>query len=260
MHAGKTLLGSATPSLDSYFNALAGKFGLVELKERYGSALPPEVVAVDTRELKRKKIMKHPLFSPPLISEMEKSLAAGEQVILFQNRRGFAPMMECRACGWIPRCTNCDVSMTFHKRQGLLVCHYCGYSIRPPQQCPSCGADDFQFFGFGTEKVEEATRQLFPSARVVRMDLDTARTRTAYERIIGDFEQQRTDILIGTQMISKGLDFAHVGVVGILHADGLMNYPDFRAHERAFQLMVQVSGRAGRRDQRGKVILQTAQP
>lgn len=260
MHAGKTLLGSATPSLDSYFNALAGKFALVELKERYGGALPPEVVAVDTRELKRKKIMKHPLFSPPLVAEMEKSLAAGEQVILFQNRRGFAPMMECRACGWVPRCTNCDVSMTFHKRQGLLVCHYCGYSIRPPQQCPSCGADDFQFFGFGTEQVEESTRQLFPSARVVRMDLDTARTRTAYERIIGDFEQQRTDILIGTQMISKGLDFAHVGVVGILHADGLMNYPDFRAHERAFQLMVQVSGRAGRRDRRGKVILQTAQP
>lgn len=260
MHGGKTLLGSATPSLDSYFNALSGKFGLVELKERYGGALPPEMLIVDTKEMKRKKLMKHPLFSPPLLAEIERTLAAGEQVILFQNRRGFAPMMECKACGWVPRCANCDVSMTYHKRQGLLVCHYCGYSLRPPQQCPACGTDDFQLFGFGTEKVEEEAQALFPSARIVRMDLDTTRTRTAYERIIHDFEQQRTDILIGTQMISKGLDFAHVGVVGILHADGLMNYPDFRAYERAFQLMVQVSGRAGRRDKRGKVVLQTSQP
>ena len=260
MHGGKTLLGSATPSIDSYFNALAGKYGLVELKTRFGTHQSPKIIPVNTKELKRKKQMKHPLFSPPLIQSMRQALDNGEQIILFQNRRGFAPVTECKECGWVPRCVNCDVSMTYHKYHNNLVCHYCGYTIRLPEVCPSCGSSDFQMQGFGTEKVEEEIALLFPDVHVVRMDMDTARTRTAYERIIGDFDKGNTQILIGTQMISKGLDFGNVGVVGILNADGLMNYPDFRAHERAFQLMLQVSGRTGRRDKQGTVILQTSQP
>ncbi len=260
MHGGKTLLGSATPSIDSYFNALAGKYGLVELKTRFGTHQSPKIIPVNVKELKRKKQMKHPLFSPPLIQSMRQALDNGEQIILFQNRRGFAPVTECKECGWVPRCVNCDVSMTYHKYHNNLVCHYCGYTIRLPEVCPSCGSSDFQMQGFGTEKVEEEIALLFPDVHVVRMDMDTARTRTAYERIIGDFDKGNTQILIGTQMISKGLDFGNVGVVGILNADGLMNYPDFRAHERAFQLMLQVSGRTGRRDKQGTVILQTSQP
>lgn len=260
MHGGKTLLGSATPSIDSYFNALAGKYGLVELKTRFGTHQSPQIIPVNIKELKRKKQMKHPLFSPPLIQSMRQALDNGEQIILFQNRRGFAPVTECKECGWVPRCVNCDVSMTYHKYHNNLVCHYCGYTIRLPEVCPSCGSSDFQMQGFGTEKVEEEIALLFPDVHVVRMDMDTARTRTAYERIIGDFDKGNTQILIGTQMISKGLDFGNVGVVGILNADGLMNYPDFRAHERAFQLMLQVSGRTGRRDKQGTVILQTSQP
>ena len=260
MHGGKTLLGSATPSIDSYFNALAGKYGLVELKTRFGTHQSPKIIPVNTKELKRKKQMKHPLFSPPLIQSMRQALDNGEQIILFQNRRGFAPVTECKECGWVPRCVNCDVSMTYHKYHNNLVCHYCGYTIRLPEVCPSCGSSDFQMQGFGTEKVEEEIALLFPDVHVVRMDMDTARTRTAYERIIGDFDKGNTQILIGTQMISKGLDFGNVGIVGILNADGLMNYPDFRAHERAFQLMLQVSGRTGRRDKQGTVILQTSQP
>jgi len=204
--------------------------------------------------------MKHPIFSPPLIQSMRQALDNGEQVILFQNRRGFAPITECKECGWVPRCVNCDVSMTYHKYHNNLVCHYCGYTIRLPEICPSCGSSNFQMQGFGTEKVEEEIALLFPDVNVERMDMDTTRTRTAYERIIGDFDKGKTQILIGTQMISKGLDFGNVGVVGILNADGLMNYPDFRAHERAFQLMLQVSGRTGRRDKQGTVILQTSQP
>lgn len=260
MHGGKTLLGSATPSIDSYFNALAGKYGLVELKTRFGTHQSPKIIPVNVKELKRKKQMKHPLFSPPLIQSMRQALDNGEQIILFQNRRGFAPVTECKECGWVPRCVNCDVSMTYHKYHNNLVCHYCGYTIRLPEVCPSCGSSDFQMQGFGTEKVEEEIALLFPDVHVVRMDMDTAHTRTAYERIIGDFDKGNTQILIGTQMISKGLDFGHVGVVGILNADGLMNYPDFRAYERAFQLMLQVSGRTGRRDKQGTVILQTSQP
>ena len=260
MHGGKTLLGSATPSIDSYFNALTGKYGLVELKVRFGTHQSPQIIPVNIKELKRKKQMKHPLFSPPLIQSMRQALDNGEQIILFQNRRGFAPVTECKECGWVPRCVNCDVSMTYHKYHNNLVCHYCGYTIRLPEVCPSCGSSDFQMQGFGTEKVEEEIALLFPDVHVVRMDMDTARTRTAYERIIGDFDKGNTQILIGTQMISKGLDFGNVGVVGILNADGLMNYPDFRAHERAFQLMLQVSGRTGRRDKQGTVILQTSQP
>lgn len=260
MHGAKTILGSATPSIDSYFNATRGKYGLVELATRYGNCLMPEIIITNIKELRRKKIMKDTLFSPLLVEKMRDALALGKQVILFQNRRGFAPMMECRSCGWVPRCVNCDVSLTYHKHQGLLVCHYCGHTIPLPQQCPACHSTELRMMGFGTEKVEEEVQRLFPSAKMERMDLDTARTRKAYERIISDFASGKTQILIGTQMLSKGLDFGNVSVVGILNADGLMNYPDFRAHERAFQLMVQVSGRAGRRDKRGTVILQTSQP
>lgn len=260
MHGAKILLGSATPSIDSYFNASTGKYGLVELNTRYGDCIPPEIIPVNTRELKRKKIMKDTLFSPLLIDKIKKALSGGEQAILFQNRRGFAPMIECKSCGWVPHCVNCDVSLTYHKSYNQLVCHYCGYTFQLPQFCPECKGAELRMMGFGTEKVEEEIVSLFPSVSVERMDLDTTRTRIAYERIIADFEKGKTQILIGTQMLSKGLDFGNVSVVGILNADSLMNYPDFRAYERAFQLMVQVSGRAGRRDKRGTVILQTSQP
>ena len=255
MHGAKTLLGSATPSIDSYFNATIGKYGLVELTTRYGDRLMPDI-----KELRRKKIMKDTLFSPVLVEKLSEALGKGEQVILFQNRRGFAPVIECKECGWVPHCVNCDVSLTYHKFRNELVCHYCGYKIQLPHQCPECQSLELRTMGFGTEMVEEEIATLFPSAKVERLDFDTARTRAAYERIIADFEKGKTQILIGTQMLSKGLDFGNVSVVGILNADSLMNFPDFRAHERAFQLMVQVSGRAGRRDKRGTVVLQTSQP
>lgn len=260
MHGAKTLLGSATPSIDTYFNATTGKYGLVELTTRYGDCLMPDILPVDIKELRRKKIMKETLFSPLLVEKVRAALDRGEQAILFQNRRGFAPMIECKSCGWVPHCINCDVSLTYHKYRNQLVCHYCGYTYQLPQQCPECKSPELKMMGFGTEKVEEEIATLFPAAKVERMDFDTARTRTAYERIIADFEKGKTQILIGTQMLSKGLDFGNVSVVGILNADSLMNYPDFRAHERAYQLMVQVSGRAGRRDKQGTVILQTSQP
>jgi primosomal protein N' (replication factor Y) len=261
MHGGKTLLGSATPSIDSYYNATTGKYGLVELNARFGDCPTPEIIPVDIKELKRKKIMKKDtLFSPLLVQKMQAALEGGEQSILFQNRRGFAPVMECRECGWVPRCMNCDVSLTYHKYHNRLECHYCGYRETLPAKCPQCGSTELKMMGFGTEKVEEEVATLFPSVKTERLDFDSAKTRNAYERIISDFEKGKTRILTGTQMLSKGLDFANVSVVGILNADSLMNYPDFRAHERAFQLMVQVSGRAGRRDKRGVVILQTSQP
>ena len=254
MHGAKTLLGSATPSIDSYFNATIGKYGLVELTTRYGDRLMPEILTVDIKELRRKKIMKDTLFSPVLVEKLSEALGKGEQVILFQNRRGFAPVIECKECGWVPHCVNCDVSLTYHKFRNELVCHYCGYKIQLPHHCPECQSPELRTMGFGTEMVEEEIATLFPSAKVERLDFDTARTRAAYERIIADFEKGKTQILIGTQMLSKGLDFGNVSVVGILNADSLMNFPDFRAHERAFQLMVQVSGRAG------TVVLQTSQP
>ncbi len=260
MHGGKTLLGSATPSIDSYYNALTGKFGLVELTTRYNDQLMPDIIAVDIKELKRKKVMKDTLFSPLLVQKVSEALSKDEQVILFQNRRGFAPMMECKECGWVPHCQNCDVSLTYHKYHNRLECHYCGYSEPLPRQCPECSGKELKMVGFGTEKIEEEVAFLFPSASIERLDFDSARTRKAYERILSDFERGKTRILVGTQMLSKGLDFANVSVVGILNADSLMNYPDFRAHERAYQLMAQVSGRAGRRDKRGTVILQTSQP
>lgn len=256
MYGAKTLLGTATPSIETWHNATSGKYGLVELKERYKEIQLPEIVPVDIFELQRKKRMNGP-FSPLLLQYIREALEQKEQVILFQNRRGFAPMIECHTCGWVPKCKNCDVSLTFHKGLNQLTCHYCGYTYQPPRQCPACEGTDLRHRGFGTEKIEDDIKILFPEASVARMDLDTTRTRAAYERIIADFEQGKTDILIGTQMVSKGLDFDHVSVVGILNADTMMNYPDFRSYERAFQLMAQVSGRAGRKNKRGRVILQT---
>lgn len=256
MYGAKTLLGTATPSVESYYNACQGKYGLVTLTSRYKDIQLPEIRVVDTKDLQRRKMMTGP-FSPPLIAAVNEALKSGQQVILFQNRRGFAPMIECRTCGWVPKCTNCDVSLTMHKSMNLLTCHYCGYTFRIPTVCPACGGTDLRGRGFGTEKVEEYVGQLFPDARVARMDLDTTRTRNAYGRIIDDFSSGRTNLLIGTQMVSKGLDFDRVSVVGILNADAMLNYPDFRAYEHAFMMMAQVSGRAGRKGQRGKVFLQT---
>ena len=255
-YGAKTLLGTATPSLESWYNAGTGKYGLVELKERYTQIQLPEILPVDIKELQHKKRMNGP-FSPLLLQHIREALEQHAQVILFQNRRGFAPMVECHTCGWVPRCKNCDVSLTYHKGLRQLTCHYCGYTMPVPRRCPACEGTDLRSRGFGTEKIEDDIRALFPEARVARMDLDTTRTRAAYERILADFEQGRTDILIGTQMVSKGLDFEHVNVVGILNADTMLNYPDFRAYERAFQLMAQVAGRAGRKDKRGRVVLQT---
>jgi len=257
MCGAKTLLGTATPSVESWYNATeGGKYALVELKERYREIQLPEIIPVDIKELQRKKRMNGP-FSPLLLQYVREALEQKEQVILFQNRRGFAPMIECHTCGWVPKCKNCDVSLTYHKGLNQLTCHYCGYTQPVPRQCPACEGVDLRNRGFGTEKIEDDVKAIFPEARVARMDLDTTRTRTAYERIIHDFQQGRTDILIGTQMVSKGLDFDHVSVVGILNADTMMNYPDFRAYERAFQLMAQVAGRAGRKNKRGRVVLQT---
>lgn len=256
MYDAKTLLGTATPSAESYYNATQGKYGLVSLTTRYQGIELPEIQVIDTKDLQRRKMMTGP-FSPTLIAAINEALQNDQQVILFQNRRGFAPMIECRTCGWVPKCTNCDVSLTMHKRMNLLTCHYCCYTYQVPTVCPACGATDLRGRGYGTEKVEEYVRQLFPEARVARMDLDTTRTRNAYERLIDDFSCGRTNLLIGTQMVSKGLDFDRVSVVGILNADTMLNYPDFRAYEHAFMMMAQVSGRAGRKGARGKVLLQT---
>ena len=259
MFKAKALLGTATPSLESYHNAKMGKYGLVELKERYQGIELPEIQVVDTADLQRRKMMAGP-FSPLLLMRVREALENGEQAILFQNRRGFAPVIECHQCGWVPTCQHCDVSLTYHRQMNQLTCHYCGYTYRVPTECPCCGSTDLRTRGFGTEKIEEQVREVFPEARISRMDLDTTRTRNAYERIISDFSARRTNILIGTQMVSKGLDFDHVSVVGILNADGMLNQPDFRAYEHAYMMMSQVSGRAGRKNKRGLVILQTKQP
>ena len=256
MYGAKTLLGTATPSIESWQNAREGKYGFVQLKERYKEIRLPEIIPVDIKELHRKKRMVGQ-FSPLLIQYMKEALEQKEQVILFQNRRGFAPMVECRTCGWVPKCKNCDVSLTYHKGINQLTCHYCGYTYQLPKSCPACEGTELVNRGFGTEKIEDDIKILFPEAAVARMDLDTTRTRSAYEKIIADFEQGKTDILIGTQMVSKGLDFDHVSIVGILNADTMLNYPDFRSYERAFQLMAQVAGRAGRKNKRGRVVLQT---
>lgn len=259
MHGAKTLLGTATPSLETYANCLNGKFGLVELFARHLEMEMPEILAVNIKELKRKKIMKT-LFSPFLSETIGEALTAGEQVILFQNRRGYAPILECKACGWTPKCENCDVSLTIHKYHRKLTCHYCGYERELLHTCPACGTPDLKTHGFGTEQIEEEVRAQFPKARIARMDTDTTRSRHSYEQIIHQFESGKTDILIGTQMVTKGLDFDHVRVVGVLNADQMLNFPDFRAYERSFQLMAQVSGRAGRKGKRGKVVIQTSDP
>ena len=258
MVGAKTLLGTATPSLESYHNAMTGKYGLVELKERYKGIELPEIQVVDTADLARRKMMAGP-FSPLLLTRIREALERGEQAILFQNRRGFAPVIECHQCGWVPTCQHCDVKLTLHRQLNQLTCHYCGYTYRVPTVCPCCEGTDLRTHGYGTEKIEEQVREVFPEARISRMDLDTTRTRNAYERIISDFGAGRTNILIGTQMISKGLDFDRVSVVGIINADGMLNQPDFRAYEHAFMMMSQVAGRAGRKNKRGLVILQTKQ-
>lgn len=259
MYGAKTLLGTATPSLESYYNAQQGKYGLVEMKTRYQGIQLPEIQVVDVKDLKHRKMMKG-AYSPQLLAAVREALENGEQAILFQNRRGFAPMIECKVCGWVPKCKNCDVSLTLHKNINLLTCHYCGYTYPVPTECPNCGSTELMGRGVGTEKVEDQLSEIFPEARIARMDLDTTRTRNAYERLITDFSTGKTNLLIGTQMISKGLDFDKVRVVGILNADSMLNYPDFRAYEHAFMMMSQVSGRAGRKGKRGLVILQTKSP
>ena len=260
MYAGaKTLLGTATPSMESYYNAKQGKYGLVELSRRYKDIQLPSIEVVDMKDLYRRKMVSGP-FSPRLLSAVRGALERGEQAILFQNRRGFAPMIECRQCSWVPKCPNCDISLTYHKSMNYLSCHYCGYTMKVPEVCPCCESKDIRGRGYGTEKIEDEIRSIFPEARIARMDLDTTHTRNAYERLINDFSTGKNNLLIGTQMVTKGLDFGKVSVVGILNADSMLNYPDFRAYEQAFMMMSQVSGRAGRKGKRGEVILQTKTP
>ena len=260
MYAGaKTLLGTATPSMESYYNAKHGKYGLVELSRRYKDIQLPSIEVVDMKDLYRRKMVSGP-FSPRLLTAVRGALERGEQAILFQNRRGFAPMIECRQCGWVPKCPNCDISLTYHKSMNYLSCHYCGYTMKVPEVCPCCESKDIRGRGYGTEKIEDEIRSIFPEARIARMDLDTTHTRNAYERLINDFSTGKNNLLIGTQMVTKGLDFGKVSVVGILNADSMLNYPDFRAYEQAFMMMSQVSGRAGRKGKRGEVILQTKTP
>lgn len=258
-YGAHTLLGTATPSFESYYHARSGKYALVNLHTRYTQVALPEVRIIDTKEWSKKKLMKGP-FSPPMLQAIGEALENDEQVILFQNRRGFAPIVQCTECGWISKCMHCDVSLTYHKRLNALTCHYCGFSSPVPVSCPSCGSKVLRQKGYGTEKIEDEIHSRFPNAVVSRMDLDTTRTRQSYERILADFETGQTDILIGTQMVSKGLDFDRVRLVGILDADGMLNIPDFRSYERAFQMMAQVAGRAGRRDVQGIVLLQTRNP
>jgi primosomal protein N' (replication factor Y) len=259
MHNAKTILGSASPSIESYNNAINGKYGLIELNERFGFIKLPTIILANTREAYRKKLMvSH--FTPELLQAMDEALSKEEQIILFQNRRGFSPYIECSECGWIPVCIQCSVNLTYHKGIGKLVCHYCGYTTGMPSKCDNCHSSSMVTKGFGTEKIEDEIKIVFPSARVARMDQDTTRNKYSFHKLIRAFEERRIDILIGTQMISKGLDFENLTVVGILNADNLLNYPDFRAHERSFQLMEQVSGRAGRRQKQGKVVIQTSDP
>jgi len=252
----KTLLGSATPSLESYYNAEIGKYGLVLLKKRYGNVQLPQIEVVNMREMARKKMMNGP-FTPQLIERIREALQQEKQIILFQNRRGYAPMMECKTCGWVPRCQKCDVSLTLHRNMRQLTCHYCGATYPIPEKCPNCDEINLMGRGYGTERIEDCLQNIFPSARIARMDLDTTRSRIQYEQIISDFQHFKTDILVGTQMVTKGLDFERVSVVGILNASTMLNQPDFRSYEHAFQMMEQVAGRAGRKDEQGYVVLQT---
>ncbi|GAA3613032.1 primosomal protein N' [Flavivirga amylovorans] len=259
MHEAKILLGSATPSLESYFNAKQNKYGFVEITKRYNDVLMPDIELVDIKDKFKKKLMKGH-FSDRLIEEMTETLNEGHQIILFQNRRGFSPIVECNTCGNSPQCPNCDVSLTYHQYRNQLRCHYCGYNSVMIKDCMACGSSELDNKGFGTEQIEEEVKLLFPDYKVARMDLDTTRGKYGYEKIITALEQQEIDILVGTQMLTKGLDFRNVKLVGIMNADNMLNFPDFRAHERSFQLMLQVSGRAGRTDERGKVLIQTYNP
>ena len=259
LHGACTLLGSATPSVESWLNASIGKYGLVTLKERYGDACLPRVIVSDTLCASRRG-ERQAHFNKILLDKIEEALATRSQVMLFQNRRGFSPYVECGECGWVASCPHCNVTLTYHKRENMLRCHYCGYAVEAPRLCPTCGKGEPEARGFGTEKVEEALQRIFPAARIARLDRDTATSERRYRQIIADFERGETDILVGTQMITKGFDFSRVALVGVLNADNLLNYPDFRASERAFQLMMQVAGRAGRRQTSGEVVIQTSQP
>lgn len=255
----KVLLGSATPSMESYQNAKNGKYGLVELNTRFGNLLMPEILCADLKKERKQKTL-HSHFSSFLLEHISEALKAKEQIILFQNRRGYTPLWNCEICSWTPKCKHCDVSLTYHKHVNQLKCHYCGYVSPPIGSCKSCGSNRLKMLGFGTEKIEDELQLIFQDAKIQRLDLDATRSKNAYENIINDFESRKIDILIGTQMVSKGLDFDHVSLVGILDAELLLNRPDFRAFERSFQLMSQVSGRSGRKHKRGKVILQTSDP
>ena len=259
MHKAKTLLGTATPAIETYYNALQGRYGLVRLTKRFDNIPLPEIQVVNVKELRRTKKMKS-ILSPPLIQDMDQALERKEQIILFQNRRGFSSMIECTTCSWTPHCQHCDVSLTYHKGQNVLVCHYCGAAYSVPSVCAECGTPTLSNIGYGTERIEEEVENQFPQIKTLRMDLDTTRGKRAYERIITDFATNKASVLIGTQMVSKGLDFDNVSIVGILNADNMLNYPDFRAYERAFQMIMQVSGRAGRKNKRGLVTLQTSHP
>jgi len=259
LHNAKTILGSATPAVETYYNALSGKYGMAELNKRYGDMLLPEIIIANIKEqTKQKKMKSH--FSETLFNLTNEALKNKEQVILFQNRRGYSTRIECGDCNWVPECKNCDVTLIYHKQINLLKCHYCGYTMKVPEACPACHSTNLHTKGLGTERIEEETELIFGGAKIARMDLDSTRAKNAYLQILNDFEDRKTDILIGTQMITKGLDFDNVNVVGILNADNMLNFPDFRAHERSFQLMAQVSGRAGRRNKRGKVVIQTYNP
>jgi len=259
LHGANVLLGSATPAVESYYNAKSGKYGLVELKQRFGEATLPEVVTVHIGEESRKGAMSS-YFSVTLLQEMERAIAMKQQVILFQNRRGHTPLLQCKTCGYVAKCIHCDVSLTYHKSSGKLHCHYCGFTEDPLAVCPACGSPHIESKGFGTERVEEELESLLPNARIGRLDLDSTRGKHGFDRVLSAFDDRIYDVLVGTQMVAKGLDFGNVSVIGIIQADGLLNYPDFRAHERAYSLLAQVSGRAGRRDGNGKVIIQTYTP
>lgn len=259
MHGAKTLLGSATPSISTYYKAEEGKYGLVKLTTRYEGVELPVVRIIDTKQSRKRKEMRG-AFSRQLIDECSDALARGEQAIIFQNRRGFAPMVQCKECAWTPKCVNCDVTLTYHKRVNLLSCHYCGHTMTLPTVCPACGQPTIEVIGYGTERIEDDIEQHFPEAKIARMDLDTTRSKSGYEKIIESFSSRRTQILVGTQMVTKGLDFEGVSVVGIVNADTMINFPDFRSHERAFNMMEQVAGRAGRRQRQGIVCIQTSSP
>tara|TARA_R100000306_G_scaffold14139_2_gene17042 strand:+ start:4918 stop:7365 length:2448 start_codon:yes stop_codon:yes gene_type:complete len=259
LHNAKTLMGSATPSLESYYNASNDKYGLVHLKTRFGNVLMPEIELVDIKEKARKKRMKGH-FSDRLLEEMNEVLELGEQVILFQNRRGYSPIVECTTCGTAPQCPNCDVSLTYHQYKNELRCHYCGYHMAMQLSCMACGSETLDTKGFGTEQIETELKALFPKHSIARMDQDTTRGKNAYAKLIDKLENEEVDILVGTQMLAKGLDFRNISLVGVMNADNLLNFPDFRAHERSFQLLQQVSGRAGRTSKRGKVLIQSYNP